>query len=246
MGENETKKINIYQLEIKDKKISTLKKVGGITLIFMIVDLCLYYIAYNDFLFFMYSTFFRISVLLCFIFIVDTAYKYFKYVLIFLILIIFPTILFSIYLYLYQLSSTYFLAISFAYAILLRLIYTKVQNIDIDYIRSAKNLLEIYPNPFDLLSNKFHVVLKQKDKEESKSTDMLTSVFYNIPIWILYTFPIFFANILLAYFSRDGGTTIMAGLALILCLIFIYIGLVSHKNIYIFHEAQKTLNEKAN
>jgi len=149
MGENETKKINIYQLEIKDKKISTLKKVGGITLIFMIVDLCLYYIAYNDFLFFMYSTFFRISVLLCFIFIVDTAYKYFKYVLIFLILIIFPTILFSIYLYLYQLSSTYFLAISFAYAILLRLIYTKVQNIDIDYIRSAKNLLEIYPNPFD-------------------------------------------------------------------------------------------------
>ncbi len=237
--------LDICQLEIKNKNISIFKKVGGISVLFYIINIGSYHNLNINFAFWIYTLIFMVTILIVFAYKVTTAYVYFKYVLIFLILTVLPSILISLYTFSYLLNTFYFLLLFLIYSILLLMLYRQVQKIKIDYVKSAKTLLKIYPDPFDLLSNKFHVSIVQDNKQDlKKSNNIFISILANIPPWILYTVPVFTANIGISYLSDDGSTLIMSGLVLLITFGFIYIGLVSYKNIYIFHEAQKILDAK--
>jgi len=232
---------SIYQLKIKDKNINILKKVTGISILFSILNLGSYHNIDINFFYWIYTTIYISIILMIFIYNTTTAYKYFKDVYIFFILTVLPTILISFYTFFYLLDTSYFIILSLMFGVLLVLIYTHSQNININYTKSAESLLKIYPQPFELLSNQFHVSTIKKEK---KDNDKLISMLTNTPLWVLYILPVFIANIGISYLSSDDGTIILSGLSLLVSFGFIYIGLISYKNIYIFHEAQKILDEK--
>ena len=237
--------LNIYQLEIKNKYISIFKKVGGISVLFYIFDIGSYLILHVNFAFWVYTLIYMAIVLIVFAYKATTAYAYFKYVLIFLILTVLPNILISLYTFFHLLNTFYFLLSLSSYFILLVMLYRLVQKIKIDYVKSAKTLLKIYPDPFDLLSNKFYVSMVKDKKQDSKKSDKIViSILANVPPWVLYAAPVISANIGVAYLGQDGSTLVVSGLVLLLTFGFIYIGLVLHQNIYIFHEAQKILDAK--
>ena len=229
---------NIFDLKIKDK--SLLKNIVGIVFFFSVADLILYNTAYEKFEFWLYSVLFRIIVFIAFMLYIKTAYQYFKYVKFFLLFTVLPTILLSSYAYINTFDIIGVLIIMSIYIIFFSYIYIKIKNIPIDYPKTAKKLIEVSNEPLDLIGNKFYVSKLKEDKKVSKVENIITS----IPLWAIYAFPVILANSTLAYFSESGFMVLMTSIALIFCLGFISIGLVSYQNIYIFHEAQKILDER--
>lgn len=242
MPKKGTETTNIYELQIKSINTEIIKIFGGLAMLFLVLDF-LVSTLYHNYTIWIFGIFFKLLVLGTYLYIAPTAYLHYKHSYKLIALIMLPTIALIIYIYIDLFGYLWSLVILFLFAILLRLFYLDVKKIEIDYEKSSKNLLKIYPEPLELFNTSHHYVVKKK-KPKPKPNNIFLSITSNIPIWTIFAFPIISAEIAVAYLSKNGVMAGVMGMNLLLCIGYLYIGFVSYKNIHIFHEAQKILDKQ--
>ena len=243
MQKKGTETTNIYELQIKNRNAHILKAIGGLAILLTIFDFFVLETLDKNYYLSIYGILFRVFILSMYLLYSPTLYQFYKYFSLILGAIILPTILLATYIYLELFGTIWTLAIWLTYGILLRLVYIDIQNTEIDYEKSAKNLLKIYPNPYTMEKFNYHGVVKKK-KEVSKSNNIFISIFSHVPIWVLFAFPLVSAEIAVAYLSTNIIGAAIMGMELLLCIIFMYAGFASLSELGTFHEAQKILDKQ--